>query len=75
MVGAGLNKKSMAYVENVAAFLVSTLHAGPGVSIFNYADKPDLLKDAGAIAMASPVKKEVGTAFLAICCLLFRVFA
>lgn len=42
MIGDGENKKSMAYVENVAAFLSHCLNFGPGVHIFNYVDKPDL---------------------------------
>jgi len=41
MIGNGLNKKSMAYVENVAAFLEYTLDFGTGVHIYNYVDKPD----------------------------------
>lgn len=42
MIGAGQNRKSMAYVENVAAFLHHALTFGPGVHLFNYVDKPDL---------------------------------
>ncbi len=42
MAGRGDNCKSIAYVENVADFLQMQLHAGPGVHLFNYADKPDL---------------------------------
>jgi nucleoside-diphosphate-sugar epimerase len=41
MIGSGANKKSMAYIDNVSAFLVHCLNFGPGVHIFNYADKPD----------------------------------
>ncbi len=41
MVGNGNNKKSMAYVENVAAFLEWSLQKGKGVHIYNYIDKPD----------------------------------
>lgn len=41
MVGDGLNRKSVAYVENVAAFLVYSLDFKPGVHIYNYIDKPD----------------------------------
>lgn len=41
MVGDGLNRKSMAYVENVAAFLEYSLDFKPGVYIYNYIDKPD----------------------------------
>lgn len=42
MVGDGSNKKSIAYVENVAAFLRQALNEKPGTEIYNYADKPDL---------------------------------
>ena len=41
MVGNGLNRKSMAYVENVAAFLEYSLEFKSGVHIYNYVDKPD----------------------------------
>ena len=41
MVGGGSNRKSMAYVENVAAFLEHALTFKPGVHIYNYIDKPD----------------------------------
>jgi nucleoside-diphosphate-sugar epimerase len=42
MVGSGKNRKSMAYVENVAAFLEYSLNFKPGIHIYNYVDKPDL---------------------------------
>jgi nucleoside-diphosphate-sugar epimerase len=42
MVGNGENVKSMAYVENVAAFLVHALSFGPGVHVYNYVDQPDM---------------------------------
>ena len=45
MIGDGRNVKSLAYVENVAAFLVHVLSPGPGVHLYNYADKPDLSVD------------------------------
>ena len=41
MVGNGRNRKSIAYVENVCAFLTAALDFGPGSHLFNYADKPD----------------------------------
>jgi len=41
MFGNGKNKKSMAYVENVAAFLECSLSFKPGLHIYNYIDKPD----------------------------------
>jgi len=46
MVGDGLNRKSMAYVENVAAFLEHSLDFKPGVHIYNYTDKPDFTMNA-----------------------------
>ncbi len=41
MFGNGRNKKSMAYVENVAAFIEHTLQFKEGIHIYNYIDKPD----------------------------------
>lgn len=41
MVGHGNNRKSMAYVENVAAFIEHSLTFKAGVHIFNFIDKPD----------------------------------
>ena len=42
MFGDGRNVKSMAYVENVAKFLVYCISEKPGVHVYNYIDKPDL---------------------------------
>ncbi|MGB2117104.1 MAG: NAD-dependent epimerase/dehydratase family protein [Flavobacteriaceae bacterium] len=43
MIGKGQNKKSMAYVGNVVAFIKHRLElAEEGYHIFNYVDKPDL---------------------------------
>jgi len=41
MVGNGKNRKSMAYVENVAAFIEYCLSNTEGEHLFNYIDKPD----------------------------------
>lgn len=42
MIGRGENKKSMAYVGNVVAFIKNRLEKQePGYHVFNYADKPD----------------------------------
>lgn len=41
MFGGGKNRKSMAYVENVAAFLEYSLSFVPGIHVYNYIDKPD----------------------------------
>ena len=42
MVGSGRNRKSMAYVGNVSAFLFHVLGLGAGNHLFNYVDEPDL---------------------------------
>lgn len=42
VIGDGRNRKSMAYVENLADFLVYALDASPGRHLYNYVDKPDL---------------------------------
>jgi len=41
MFGDGTNRKSMAYVENVVAFIEYSLSLEPGLHIYNYIDKPD----------------------------------
>ncbi len=41
MIGQGKNRKSMAYVGNLAAFIAHALSFPPGFQVFNYADKPD----------------------------------
>lgn len=51
MFGNGKNKKSMAYVENVCAFIEHSLSFGPGLHIYNYVDKPDL--DMNSLISAS----------------------
>jgi len=41
MVGNGKNRKSMGYVENIAAFLEYAISFKPGVHVYNFIDKPD----------------------------------
>ncbi len=41
MIGNGRNRKSMAYVENVAAFIESAAEFKHGLHCYNYIDKPD----------------------------------
>jgi NAD dependent epimerase/dehydratase family len=54
VIGDGRNRKSMAYVENVAELLVHALSFGPGVHVYNYADKPDLdMNELTALAAAT----------------------
>lgn len=41
MVGAGSNRKSMAYVGNLVEFIAQHLDGAPGSIVLNYADAPD----------------------------------
>jgi len=58
MVGDGLNRKSMAYVENIAAFLEYSLNFKPGIHIYNYIDKPDFTMNT----LVAHVNKLLGRA-------------
>ena len=58
MVGKGRNAKSMAYVENVSAFLEHALSFGPGIAVYNYVDKPDFDMNT----LIRTVKGELGIA-------------
>lgn len=42
MFGPGTNRKSMAYVQNVAEFLAFSTQFGPGQHVYNYVDQPYL---------------------------------
>jgi len=56
MVGHGENRKSMAYVENVAAFIEYSMSFGPGVHLYNYIDKPDFTMNG----LVSRVRRMLG---------------
>jgi nucleoside-diphosphate-sugar epimerase len=54
MVGSGENRKSIAYVENLAAFIEYAIAFKPGIYVHNFIDKPDfsmnsLVKDVNII--------------------------
>jgi nucleoside-diphosphate-sugar epimerase len=56
MVGSGENRKSMAYVENVAAFIEYSMSFKPGVHIYNFIDKPDFTMNQ----LVASVKRILG---------------
>lgn len=56
MIGSGTNRKSVAYVENVAAFIEYALTLKAGVHLFNYVDKPDFTMNE----LVFLVKKNIG---------------
>lgn len=41
MIGDGKNKKSMAYVENLSAFLIKCIESDEKYAVYNYVDTPD----------------------------------
>lgn len=55
LIGNGRNPKSLAYVDNVAAFLAFSLGLPQGVHLYNYVDKPDLT----AAALVASVRREL----------------
>lgn len=73
MVGSGGNRKSMAYVENIANALAFLLSSGSGCHVFNYADKPDFsmndlvraIKRALGHRAEMPVRVPYGMVYLA----------
>ena len=57
LIGKGTNKKSMAYVGNIAAFLKHCISIEqPGYRIYNYIDKPDLDMNE----LVSLIKEQLG---------------
>jgi nucleoside-diphosphate-sugar epimerase len=56
MVGNGTNRKSVAYVENLTAFLEHRLTAAAGVHLYNYIDKPDFDMNA----LVAEVRQTLG---------------
>ena len=62
MIGKGENCKSMAYVENIAAFLEFATSFKPGLHVYNYIDKPDFTmnKLVGTVHRILGKPEEVG---------------
>lgn len=62
MVGSGENRKSMAYVENIAAFIEYSLSFKPGVHIYNFIDKPDFTMNqlVGAVKRILGQPEQIG---------------
>lgn len=58
MIGSGQNRKSMAYVENVAAFLEHSGSMHPGTHTYNYIDKPDFDMNTLVIRVKEALGKE-----------------
>lgn len=61
MIGNGTNVKSMAYVENVASFILYMVQNGKGYQLFNYVDKPDLTMNELVIEVKKALGKKATT--------------
>jgi nucleoside-diphosphate-sugar epimerase len=60
MIGKGNNKKSMAYIGNVVAFIKHRLAlAEEGYHLFNYVDKPDLTMTSLLAVIEKSLKKKI----------------
>ena len=60
MIGKGDNCKSMAYVENVVAFIHTRLELGEnGIHVFNYVDKPDFTMSTLVKVCEKSLKKRI----------------
>lgn len=60
MIGKGKNRKSMAYVGNVAEFIKYRLElAEEGYNVFNYIDKPDLTMTSLLGVIEKSLKKKI----------------
>lgn len=60
MIGRGQNKKSMAYVGNVVAFIKHRLELSQeGYHVFNYVDKPDLTMTSLLGVIEKSLKKKI----------------
>lgn len=60
MVGSGKNKKSMAYVGNVVAFVKYLLeNVATGYNVYNYIDKPDFTMNELVAHVGKVMKKRI----------------
>ena len=60
MIGKGQNKKSMAYIGNVVAFIKHRLElAEEGYHVFNYVDKPDLTMTSLLKVIGKSLNKKI----------------
>lgn len=60
MVGSGNNKKSMAYVGNIVAFVKYMIeHCTIGYNVFNYIDKPDFTMNELVLHVEKVLNKRI----------------
>jgi len=59
MVGAGVNIKSLAFVENVTDFILFSMRLGSGYHLYNYVDEPQLTMNALVSSIHNHLNKKV----------------
>ena len=60
MIGKGENKKSMAYIGNVVAFLVACVDTEQKYGLYNYTDTPDLTMNELVSQVRAKLKGKTG---------------
>lgn len=60
MIGRGENKKSMAYIENIVAFLIKCIASDLKYGVFNYVDTPDLTMNELVLLVRQTLKGKNG---------------
>ena len=63
MVGNGYNKKSMAYIENVVAFLETCIESQQKNGLYNYVDTPDICMNELVSKIRFKLKGKKGVGF------------
>ena len=60
MVGKGENKKSIAYIGNVVAFLETCIATDEKYGVYNYVDTPDLIMNEFISQVRAKLKDKIG---------------
>ena len=60
MIGKGENKKSMAYIGNIVAFLESCIATDQKFGVYNYVDTPDLTMNELVSQVRAKLKGKTG---------------
>ena len=63
MIGNGENKKSMAYIDNVVAFLVACISTEKKYGVYNYVDGPDLTMNELVSQVQAKLKGKDGVGY------------
>lgn len=67
MIGNGRNRKSMAFVRNLSAFIHFSAELGPGMHLHNYVDEPDLTMNELVELSRWTLKRKRGVGYRVPC--------